>query len=76
MTEWRHLKGKHVAVHAFGTVYRGVVVELGAASLLLKGVAGALEVPWERVTRVEETEAPKLSGPSSLAQRKTEPGER
>jgi hypothetical protein len=58
MKDWRYLKGKKVLVHASGIVYRGVVVELGPSSLVLKGTTGFQEIPWERITRMEEERAP------------------
>jgi autotransporter translocation and assembly factor TamB len=54
MADWRQLTGKAVRVMASGVEYRGVVVELGETAVLLHGLTGAVEIPWERVTSLEE----------------------
>jgi hypothetical protein len=54
LKDLRTLKGKKVEVRASGIVYRGVVVELGPSTLVLKGTGGFQEIPWERITRMEE----------------------
>ena len=67
MREWRHLKGKRVVVSAAGVEYRGVVIELGESTLLLRAAGGHREIPWERVTAMREDRggsAPR--GPSIL----------
>lgn len=68
MKDWRHLKGKRVIVTAGGVEYRGTVWELGEQTLVLRAAAGHQEIPWERVTRIQEqsgTAAPPR-GPSIL----------
>lgn len=54
MADWRRLTGKAVRVVAAGVEYRGIVAELGETALLLRGLGGAVEIPWERVTSLEE----------------------
>lgn len=54
MKDWSRLRGKSVTVHASGITYRGVVVEIGVASLLLKASSGFREIPWERIQRIDE----------------------
>jgi hypothetical protein len=57
--DWRRLKGRHVVVVASGVEYRGLVVELGETSLLLRSPAGHREIDWERITRVTEVAGPR-----------------
>lgn len=65
MKDWRHLTGKSVRVQASGITYRGVVVELGISSLILKGPGGFQEIPWERITLLEEDrDSGSSSGPA------------
>ncbi|MBI5015439.1 MAG: hypothetical protein HZB55_08095 [Deltaproteobacteria bacterium] len=69
MKDWRHLRGKSVIVQAAGITYRGTVVELGPANLLLKAASGFREIPWERVQRIDELPEGAgrgLSAPSAL----------
>jgi len=54
MTEWHRLRGRRVQVHASGVAYRGVVVEMGEASLLLRSDSGMQEIPWDRISQVAE----------------------
>ncbi|MEW6488087.1 MAG: hypothetical protein AB1578_09250 [Thermodesulfobacteriota bacterium] len=54
MADWRQLTGKAVRVMAAGVEYRGIVVELGETALLLHSFTGAVEIPWERITSLEE----------------------
>lgn len=54
MTDWRQLTGKAVRAMASGVEYRGVVVELGETVLVLRSVTGVVEIPWERVSSLEE----------------------
>ena len=56
MTDWGHLTGRAVTVYALGITYRGRVVEMGEASLLLKAEGGFREIPWDQITRIEETD--------------------
>lgn len=39
---------------ASGVEYRGVVVEMGEGALMLRSSTGMLEIPWERISHVEE----------------------
>jgi hypothetical protein len=69
MKDWRHLRGKAVTVHSSGITYRGTVVEMGVASLILKAGSGFREIPWERIQRIEEDPGgggPGPKGPSAL----------
>ena len=69
MRQWQHLRGKAVVVVATGVTYRGTVVELGVATLLLKAPSGFREIPWERIQHIEEEPGGKGSGlaaPSAL----------
>ena len=65
MRDWQHLKGKKVVVNAGGIQYRGVVMELGERTLLLRAAGGHREIPWERITRMQEDRA-SSRGPSIL----------
>lgn len=61
--DWRRLRGRAVRVTASGVEYRGVVVELGEEALLLRGDSGFREIPWTRITQIDEAPAgpaPKL----------------
>lgn len=62
MKPWSNLRGREVTVLASGIRYRGTVVEMGEESLLLRSATGFREIPWERVTRIEEVAEP--SGPA------------
>ncbi|MDW7709269.1 MAG: hypothetical protein SCH98_02250 [Deferrisomatales bacterium] len=55
MTEWRRLRGTQVRVTASGVEYRGIVVEMGEEALVLRSPTGMLEIPWDRVTHLEES---------------------
>ena len=57
MRDWRNLGGKNVTVHAQGIIYRGTVVEMGETSLLLKAAVGFREIPWDRITGIEEADS-------------------
>lgn len=54
MRDWRRIRGKKVTVHALGVAYRGTVVEMGEKTLVLKGRGGFQEIPWDRISRIEE----------------------
>lgn len=56
MRDWRSLRGKTVSVDASGTSYRGRVVEMGETSLVLRTPGGFCEIPWERITKIDEVE--------------------
>ncbi len=63
MRDWRNLRGKTVCVKASGVTYRGCVVEMGEAALVLRTAGGVCEVPWDRVTAIDEV-GPGQGGPS------------
>jgi len=50
----RDLKGKKVVVLSSGFEFRGVVVEMGSDALVLSSSMGVKEIPWDRVTKIEE----------------------
>lgn len=54
MSDWSRLGGRTVRVVASGVEYRGVVVEMGEGALMLRSSTGMLEIPWERISHVEE----------------------
>jgi len=60
MTDWNRLRGRRVRVQASGVTYRGVVVEMGESSLVLRTESGVQEIPWERIAQVEEEPAGRL----------------
>lgn len=50
----KDLKGKKVVVLSAGVEYRGKVVEMGVDALVLSSASGFTEIPWEKVTKIEE----------------------
>ena len=54
MTEWHRLRGKRVRVHASGVIYRGVLLEMGEGSLVLRTESTVQEIPWDRISQVAE----------------------
>ena len=66
--DWRRLKGRHVVVVASGVEYRGLVVELGETSLLLRSSGGHREIDWERITRMTEIAAPRATSSALSAE--------
>jgi hypothetical protein len=69
LKDWRYLTGKKVLIQASGITYRGTMVEMGVSSVILKGPEGFQEIPWTRITRMEEDRGsgPGPAGPSGLA---------
>ncbi len=62
--DWRGLTGKAVVVVAGGIRYRGVLLEMGDASLVLRSARGFQEIPWERVTSLAEDPVRPARGPA------------
>lgn len=54
MTDWHRLRGHKVRVLASGVAHRGVVVEMGEDSLVLRTETGIQEIPWDRISQVVE----------------------
>lgn len=50
----KDFKGKKVVVLSSGIEFRGVVVEMGSDALVLSSPMGVKEIPWGRVTKIEE----------------------
>ncbi len=59
--ELRRLTGKNVLVKAVGISYTGILIEVGAETVILRSPSGHREVPLDKIISIEEA---KGGGPS------------